>query len=119
MIFFEIARNYLKNGELVDLHDLKLSGDSAGYEDTKKYLSADGLIGFAITKDGYGEAKAYQMSFVGRGRYSTANSKENGKVIKRSAVKKMVIPLCGTFFSARAIGKVSLKSSRPKTCLSS
>lgn len=41
---FEIARTYLKNGELVDLHD--------NYDDATCYLSSDGLSGFAITKDG-------------------------------------------------------------------
>ncbi len=41
---FEIARTYLQNGELVDLHD--------NYDDCTCYLSDDGLSGFAITKDG-------------------------------------------------------------------
>lgn len=41
---FEIARTYLKNGELVDLHD--------NYNDSTCYLSDDGLSGFAITKNG-------------------------------------------------------------------
>ena len=41
---FEISRAYLKNGELVDLHD--------NYNDSTCYLSDDGLSGFAITKNG-------------------------------------------------------------------
>ncbi len=41
---FEINRKYLKNGELVDLHD--------NYDDCTCYLSEDGLSGFAITKEG-------------------------------------------------------------------
>lgn len=41
---FEIARCYLENGELVDLHD--------NYDDATCYLSGDGLSGFAITDTG-------------------------------------------------------------------
>lgn len=41
---FEISRTYLKNGELVDLHD--------NYNDSTCYLSDDGLSGFAITESG-------------------------------------------------------------------
>ena len=41
---FEIARTYLLNGELVDLHD--------NYNDSTCYLSKDGLSGFAITQNG-------------------------------------------------------------------
>jgi hypothetical protein len=41
---FEINRNYLPNGELVDLHD--------NYDNCKCYLSDDGLYGFAIEPDG-------------------------------------------------------------------
>lgn len=41
---FQINRNYLKNGELVDLHD--------NYDNCKCYLSNDGLCGFAIEPDG-------------------------------------------------------------------
>lgn len=41
---FGVARNYLKNGELVDLHD--------DYSDCKCFLSNDGLCGFAIEPDG-------------------------------------------------------------------
>lgn len=41
---FQINRNYLQNGELVDLHD--------DYDDCKCFLSDDGLCGFAIESDG-------------------------------------------------------------------
>ncbi len=41
---FEISRTYLKNGELVDLHE--------NYEDCTCYLSDDGLSGFGITENG-------------------------------------------------------------------
>lgn len=41
---FEVARSYLKNGELVDLYD--------NYDNAKCYLSEDGLSGFAIEPDG-------------------------------------------------------------------
>lgn len=41
---FEINRTYLKNGELVDLHD--------NYDNCSCYLSSDGLSGFAITDTG-------------------------------------------------------------------
>lgn len=41
---FEIVRNYLKNGELVDLHE--------NYDNTTCYLAADGLSGFAVEDNG-------------------------------------------------------------------
>lgn len=41
---FQVNRNYLENGELVDLHD--------SYDDCKCFLSDDGLCGFAIEPDG-------------------------------------------------------------------
>ena len=41
---FQICRNYLPNGELVDLHD--------NYADCKCFISEDGLCGFAIEPDG-------------------------------------------------------------------
>ncbi len=41
---FAIVRNYLPNGELVDLHD--------SYEDAICYITTDGLAGFAVTSDG-------------------------------------------------------------------
>ena len=41
---FEINRNYLENGELVDLHD--------DYSECKSFISDDGLCGFAIEPDG-------------------------------------------------------------------
>ena len=43
---FEIARTYLRNGELVDLHD------KADYGESYNCLTKDGLGGFSITKDG-------------------------------------------------------------------
>ena len=49
---FEIARNYLKFGELVDLHEVNTTEDGIGYKDCFNYLSKDGLSGFSITKDG-------------------------------------------------------------------
>lgn len=41
---FAIVRNYLPNGELVDLHD--------NYDDAICYITSDGLAGFAVDKDG-------------------------------------------------------------------
>lgn len=41
---FEVNRRYLKNGELVDLHD--------NYDDAKCFISDDGLCGFAIEPNG-------------------------------------------------------------------
>ena len=41
---FEIARNYLRNGELVDLHE--------NYDNATCYLAADGLSGFAVEDNG-------------------------------------------------------------------
>ena len=41
---FQICRNYLPNGELVDLHD--------SYADCKCFISEDGLCGFAIEPNG-------------------------------------------------------------------
>lgn len=49
---FEICQKYLKFGEMVDLHDIKSTKDSIGYDSTINYLSSDGLSGFSITKDG-------------------------------------------------------------------
>lgn len=49
---FEITKVYLKNNELVDLHDVKTTEDSIGYEDCDCFLNEDGLSGFAITKYG-------------------------------------------------------------------
>lgn len=49
---FEIARSYTENGELVDLHPIETNEDATGYNDTKNYLSEDGMSGYAITKDG-------------------------------------------------------------------
>lgn len=41
---FQISRNYLKNGELVDLHP--------DYENSKCYLTSDGMAGFAVEANG-------------------------------------------------------------------
>ena len=49
---FEVARKYLTNGELVDLHTIKTTEDGIGYDDCYNYLSDDGLSGFSITPDG-------------------------------------------------------------------
>lgn len=50
---FEIARQYLKNGELVDLHEAETTDEHGiGYNECNCYLSNDGLSGFAITPDG-------------------------------------------------------------------
>lgn len=49
---FEISRQYLKNGELVDLHTVETTEDGIGYNDCYNYLSEDGLSGFSITPDG-------------------------------------------------------------------
>lgn len=49
---FEISRKYLKNGELVDLHEIETTNDGIGYNDCYNYLSEDGLSGFSITPDG-------------------------------------------------------------------
>ena len=49
---FEIARSYLKNGELVDLHGIETTEYGIGYNDCFNYLSEDGLSGFSITPDG-------------------------------------------------------------------
>ncbi len=49
---FEMARNHLKYGELVDLHEIKTTEDGIGYNDCYNYLSDDGLSGFSITPDG-------------------------------------------------------------------
>ena len=49
---FGICRCFLENGELVDLHDIKSTADTIGYEDMTNYITDDGMSGFAITKDG-------------------------------------------------------------------
>lgn len=49
---FEIARSYLRNGELVDLHGVNTTDEGIGYNDCFNYLSEDGLSGFSITPDG-------------------------------------------------------------------
>lgn len=49
---FEIVQKYLPNGDCVDVHDIKSSDWSIGYEKCKCYLAEDGLSGFAITPSG-------------------------------------------------------------------
>lgn len=49
---FEMAKNYLKYGELVDLHEITTTDDGIGYNDCYNYLSDDGLSGFSITPTG-------------------------------------------------------------------
>lgn len=50
---FEVARKYLENGELVDLHGVETTEDHGiGYKYCYNYLSDDGLSGFSITPDG-------------------------------------------------------------------
>lgn len=50
---FEISRKYLRNGELVDLHENESTDDHGiGYKYCENYLSEDGLSGFSITPDG-------------------------------------------------------------------
>ncbi len=48
---FEMARKFLKNGELVDLHESETADGDIGYNDCECFLSEDGLLGFAITKE--------------------------------------------------------------------
>lgn len=49
---FEISRQFLLNGELVDLHTVETTKDGIGYNDCYNYLSKDGLSGFSITPTG-------------------------------------------------------------------
>lgn len=49
---FEISKNYLRNGELVDLHGVETTQDGIGYNDCYNYISDDGLSGFSITPKG-------------------------------------------------------------------
>ena len=49
---FEISQKFLRNGELVDLHEVKTTEDGIGYDDCDNYLSEDGLSGFSITPYG-------------------------------------------------------------------
>ena len=50
---FAVARKYLENGELVDLHEVETTDDhGVGYKYCYNYLSDDGLSGFSITPDG-------------------------------------------------------------------
>lgn len=49
---FEIVQKYLPNGDCVDVHNVKSSEWSTGYEDCTCYLIENGLSGFAITATG-------------------------------------------------------------------
>lgn len=50
---FAVARKYLENGELVDLHEVETTvNHGIGYKYCYNYLSDDGLSGFSITPDG-------------------------------------------------------------------
>ena len=50
---FEFSRKHLRNGELVDLHEVETTEDHGiGYKYCDNYLSEDGLSGFSITPDG-------------------------------------------------------------------
>ena len=65
---FKIVRTYLKNGELVDLHD--------NYDNCKCFVTNDGLAGFAVEPDG-NLVSVYSL-----------NPKENGGFLY--AIKDMV-----------------------------
>lgn len=49
---FEISRKYTQNGELVDIHPVKTTEDSVGYEECVNILALDGLCGFSVTPSG-------------------------------------------------------------------
>ena len=49
---FDIVQKYLPNGDCVDVHDIKSSEWSTGYDYCKCYITEDGLGGFAITPSG-------------------------------------------------------------------
>ena len=53
---FNVARAYTEMGELVDLHpvvtEVNDGYENTGYNDTRNFLSTDGMSGFAIKKNG-------------------------------------------------------------------
>lgn len=49
---FEMIQKYLPEGDMVDVHEIKSSEWSIGYEECACYLMEDGLSGFAITPTG-------------------------------------------------------------------
>lgn len=90
---FEIVRTYLKNGELVDLHD--------DYSDAKCFITSDGLAGFAIEPDGNLVSVFY------------LNPKENGGFLY--AIKDMVREEGATHLDAYASDKQPLQEIYSKT----
>lgn len=90
---FEIVRTYLKNGELVDLHD--------DYSDSKCFITSDGLAGFAIEPDG-NLVSVFSL-----------NPKENGGFLY--AIKDMVREEGATHLDAYASDKQPLQEIYSKT----
>lgn len=90
---FEIVRTYLKNGELVDLHD--------DYSDAKCFITSDGLAGFAIEPDG-NLVSVFSL-----------NPKENGGFLY--AIKDMVREEGATHLDAYASDKQLLQEIYSKT----
>ena len=90
---FEIVRTYLKNGELVDLHD--------DYSDAKCFITSDGLAGFAIEPDG-NLVSVFSL-----------NPKENGGFLY--AIKDMVREEGATHLDAHASDKQPLQEIYSKT----
>ena len=90
---FEIVRTYLKNGELVDLHD--------DYSDAKCFITSDGLAGFAIEPDG-NLVSVFSL-----------NPKENGGFLY--AIKDMVREEGATHLDAYSSDKQPLQEIYSKT----
>lgn len=90
---FEIVRTYLKNGELVDLHD--------DYSDAKCFITSDGLAGFAIEPDG-NLVSVFSL-----------NPKENGGFLY--AIKDMIREEGATHLDAYASDKQPLQEIYSKT----
>lgn len=90
---FEIVRTYLKNGELIDLHD--------DYSDAKCFITSDGLAGFAIELDG-NLVSVFSL-----------NPKENGGFLY--AIKDMVREEGATHLDAYASDKQPLQEIYSKT----
>nr|DAM84362.1 MAG TPA: ATP dependent DNA helicase [Caudoviricetes sp.] len=90
---FEIVRTYLKNGELIDLHD--------DYSDAKCFITSDGLAGFAIEPDG-NLVSVFSL-----------NPKENGGFFY--AIKDMVREEGATHLDAYASDKQPLQEIYSKT----
>lgn len=90
---FEIVRTYLKNGEVVDLHD--------DYSDAKCFITSDGLAGFAIEPDG-NLVSVFSL-----------NPKENGGFLY--AIKDMVREEGATHLDVYASDKQPLQEIYSKT----